>query len=361
MAELTKKERERLLARAEKLKPKPVLLPSGSWRCQVTLDGRRESVTASTPDEAHAKAVALRAGYIQRTKDPLSLTVRQAVEFYVENKNAVLSPSTIKGYNKIKNNLMTGISDIKLAALAQPTVQKWVNNLARSRSPKTVRNAHGLLSSVLAEYRPDLVLRTTLPQKDAPQIQIPTEDELRQILEASAGTPLELPILLAAWLGLRASEIRGLEWKDVVNGRLHVRQAIVDGEEGAVVKKTKTVSGDRWIMLPNYIKQVIDNQPKKESYIVTMSGSAMYMRFYRLCKRLNIPQYRFHDLRHLAASVSLFLGVPDKYSQQRMGHKTDNMLKTVYQHTLIKKEDEYAKQINAYFIGLISHENHTEN
>ena len=359
MAQTTKKERERLLARAAKLKPKPVLLPSGSWRCQVTLDGRRESVTAATPDEAHAQALALKAGYLQRSKDPLSLTVCQAVDFYVESKNAVLSPSTIKGYNKIKNNLMSGIGDIKLSALTQPTVQRWVNGLAKSKSSKTVRNAHGLLSAVLAEYKPDMVLRTTLPQKDVHQIQIPTEDELRRILQASTDTPMELPILLAAWLGLRASEIRGLEWTDVVDGRLHVRQAMVDGEDGAVVKKTKTVSGDRWILLPDHIKNVIENQPNKSPYIVALSGQAMYKRFSRLCQKLEIPHYRFHDLRHLAASISLFLGVPDKYSQQRMGHKTDNMLKTVYQHTLREKEDEYAQKINAYFSEVIAHENHT--
>ena len=360
MAELTKRERERLLARAEKLKPRPALLPSGSWRCLVTVDGRRESVTADTPEEAHAKASALRAGYLRRTNNPQSLTVEQATEYYIESKSRVLSPSTIKGYNKIKNNLMGDINNLQLSRLTQPVVQRWVNRLAGTRSAKTVRNAHGLLSAVLAEYNPGMVLRTTLPQKDVVQIQIPTEEELRRIFEASAGTPLELPVLLAAWLGLRASEIRGLEWSDVVDGRLHVRQAIVDGEGGAVLKKTKTTAGDRWILLPEYIIEVINAQPHVGPYIVTLSGQAMYKRFSRLCEHIGVPHYRFHDLRHLAASVSLFLGVPDKYSQQRMGHKTDNMLKSVYQHTVRQKEDEYAIKINSYFSTLVAHESNTE-
>ena len=361
MAELTKKERERLLARAEKLKPKPVLLPSGSWRCQVTLDGRRESVTASTPDEAHAKAVALRAGYIQRTKDPLSLTVRQAVEFYVENKNAVLSPSTIKGYNKIKNNLMTGISDIKLAALAQPTVQKWVNDLAKDHSAKTVKNAHGLLSAVVREYCPSLNLHTTLPQRDAKQIEIPTEDEIKLIIQAAKGTEMELPILLAIWLGLRASEIRGLRWNDFQGNRLHICRAIVDGADGPTLKKTKTVAGDRRIKVPRYIAMLIKSMPQNGEYIVKMSGTAMYLRFSRLCKRIGVPHYRFHDLRHTAASVSVLLGVPTKYSQRRMGHATDNMLKTVYEHTMRDKEDKYADLIDEYYESIIAHDIAHEN
>ena len=109
MAQMTKKERERLLARAAKLKPKPVLLPSGSWRCQVTLDGRRESVTAGTPDEAHAQALALKAGYLENKKkreeeNKGNLFLKDAVDLYIKSRENVLSPSTINGYKEIRRN-----------------------------------------------------------------------------------------------------------------------------------------------------------------------------------------------------------------------------------------------------------------
>lgn len=357
---MTEKEKKRLLDRAARLKPRPTLLPSGSWRCQVTISGVRESVTADTPEAASAQAAAIKAGYLERSRDPLSLTVAAAFERYIESRDAVLSPSTIKGYNKIKNNLLDGLDALTLSALTQEAVQRWVNRLAKDHSPKTVRNAHGLLSAVLAEYKPAMTLRTTLPQKDAAQIRIPSESEIKTIIAAAAGTEMELPILLAVWLGLRASEIRGLEWGDVRDNMLHVRQAVVDGEEGPVLKKTKTTSGDRWIKLPEHILSILDRTPRRSQFIVTLSGQAMYKRFSRLCEKCGVPHYRFHDLRHTAASVSLFLGVPDKYSQQRMGHKTENMLKTVYQHTIRQKEEEYADRINDYFSNLIAHESHTD-
>lgn len=47
---------------------------------------------------------------------------------------------------------------------------------------------------------------------------------------------MELPVLLAMWMGLRASEIRGLTWGDIDGDMLHVRQAIVEGEDGPVLK-----------------------------------------------------------------------------------------------------------------------------
>lgn len=347
--ELTKRERERMQARADKLKPKPILTPSGAWRCQVLVDGKRRSITAATPEAAHAQAVALKAGFFAQVKKAPTFTVESAVKRYIETKEAVLSPSTVKGYKKIQSNLMEAIKDVPLFSLTQERVQRWVSGLSRNHAAKTVKNAHGLLTAVLAEYRPDFVLRTTLPQKDAKQVNIPTEDELKKMFAAVAGKDFELPFLLAVWMGLRASEIRGLRWEDVKDGRLHVCRAIVDGPDGPALKKTKTVSGDRWLKLPIRIQQLLDARPRRGEYIISLTSGAMYMRLYRLCDALSIPRYRFHDLRHTAASLAVVAGVPTKYSQQRMGHATDNMLRTVYEHTLRSKEDEYADLLNAYY------------
>ena len=40
--------------------PTPVQLPSGSWRCQVMVNGKRISVVDDDPAVAHAKALALK-------------------------------------------------------------------------------------------------------------------------------------------------------------------------------------------------------------------------------------------------------------------------------------------------------------
>lgn len=323
--------------------------------------GKRMSVVEDDPGTAHATALALKAGLIEAQRNPRQISIGEAIDRYVESKDSVLSPATIRGYKKIKKNDMKDLVNVKVPDLTQEKVQRWVNQLAKTKAPKTVRNAHGLLSAVISEYRPSLVLHTTLPQKNAKRITIPSEDEITKIMQGCAGRQEELPILLAMWLGLRASEIRGLTWDDVQDGRLHICQAVVDGENGPALKKTKTVAGDRWIKLPQYIVDLIDAQPRRGEHIVTMSGHAMYMRFCRLCARLEIPHYRFHDLRHTAASVSVILGIPTRYSQQRMGHQTDNMLKAVYEHTMRSKEDEYADRINAYYDEKLHTNLHTKN
>ena len=345
---------------AAKLKPRPIELPSGAFRCQTMVKGERISVVDEDPAVAHAKVLAIKAGIIEEAKNPRSITLGAAIDRYIESKDAVLSPSTIVGYKKMKRNDFAPLLKVNVSDITQEKVQRWVNALAKEKSSKSVRNAHGLLVVILAEYRPEMTLRTTLPQKDVVQINIPNEEQIATIMQGCKGREEELPIMLALWLGLRASEIRGLTWDDVKDGRLHIKQAIVQGEDGPALKKTKTVSGDRWIKLPSRIESLIEAQPRRGEYIVTLTGQAMYKRFSRLCERLGLPHFRFHDLRHTAASVSAMLGVPTKYSQQRMGHQTDDMLKKVYEHTLRSKEDEFADRIDEYFEAKLHTNLHTE-
>ena len=141
--------------------PTPQLLPSGQYRCQVMVDGKRVSVVDGDPDVAQAKAVALKNGLLHEAKRPESLTVGEAIDRYIESKDSVLSPSTIYGYKKLRKNTMQGIMKTTLSALTQEKVQREMNSMSRTLSPKTVRNAHGLLSAALAEYHPAMTLRTT--------------------------------------------------------------------------------------------------------------------------------------------------------------------------------------------------------
>ncbi len=340
--------------------PTPQRLPSGMWRCQIMVDGQRISVVDEAPAVAQAKAVAMRAGLIDKKKTGSSMTVGQAIDRYIESKDAVLSPSTVAGYKRVRKNALQDIMPIKLSDLTQEAIQKAVNKMARIKSPKSVRNAHGLLSAVVAEYRPDMILRTTLPQKQKYDVSIPTNEDIERIMAAAKGTEMELPVLLAIWLGLRASEIRGLTWDCISGDTIHIRQAIVEGESGPVVKGTKTYSGNRKIRIPQYIADLISVQPRIDDYIVHMSGHAMYKRFSRLCAKAGISHYRFHDMRHANASIMLALGVPDKYAMERMGHATNNMLKTVYQHTMRSKQDEVADVVDSYFEEKMHTDLHTK-
>lgn len=328
--------------------PKAVKLPSGSWYVNVMVKGKRLSITAPTKREAENEAAAIKSGAKAMSHAPLSVT--QALDRYIDSKSAVLSPATVAGYRRIQKNLFDPIADYTLSGLTQEQVQRWVNQLVKQgKKPKTVSNAHGLLSAVIGAYRPEMVLRTTLPQKVKPEISIPTEAELSAIFETAKGTKYELPIMLAVWMGLRASEIRGLRWEDINGEYITVKRAIVEGESGPVEKGTKTFSGTRTLHLPPYLADLIQQQDHAQDHIVTLSGHAMYNGFGRICEKAGVPHFRFHDLRHMNASVMLAAGIPNKYAQERIGHATDNMLKTVYQHTIQEEQKKYSDEIDQRF------------
>lgn len=352
-----KKQRE---VAAKLSRPRPLELPSGKWRCQIMVAGKRIDVIEDDPAVAHAKALAVKAGLLEQRKPVSELTVGEAIDRYIETKDAVLSPSTIAGYKRIRSNALPDIMNVRLSDLTQERIQRAVNKMAKDRSPKSVRNAHGLLSAIITEYKPDMVLRTTLPQKQRYDAAIPSDQDIEKIMCAAIGTEIELPVLLAMWLGLRVSEIRGLMWDHISNGEIHIKQAIVEGPNGAELKGTKTYSGDRKLRIPPYLAELIAAQPRTDDYIVHLSGQAIYKRFTRLCEKAGLPHFRFHDLRHANASVMLALGIPDKYAMERMGHATSNMLKTVYQHTMRSKQEEVADIVDDYFSQKLHTNLHTK-
>ena len=350
-------------------KPKAEKLPSGRWRARIQVDGERYSATEDTKKEAQ-DAVLRKVVLHSETQKRSGLTVGDAMDRYISERNGTLSPSTIKGYKVIRKNYLQDVMNVKLDDLRQSDIQVSISFMASDgKSPKTIRNAHGLLSAVLDEFKPDLILKTRLPQKQQYEVTILSEEDMKKVWKAAKGGDYELPILLASWLGLRMSEIRGLRFGDIQDSKVHIHSAIVAGPDGDVEKGPKTTAGDRWISLPCEIMRLIqkrqaeervhrrllyypepsDEDVKKEvdgMFIVPWDDQRIYKNFIRICKEAGVKPCRFHDLRHFAASEALALGIPNKYFQGRIGHKTDNMLKNVYQHIMRKKEDEFADIID---------------
>lgn len=349
---MTEQERKRNRIKAAKLKPKPQELPSGQWRCQVTVGGKRLSFTDDDPVVAHDNAVAARAGHLLKDKPGPTMKLGDALDLYIERKESVLSPTTIRSYRQIRKLVWEPIANARICDLTSQDAQRVINDYLKGEkkhSVKSARNAVGLLSAMLSTIAPDVALRVELPQRPKPDIRIPTNDDIAKVLVEVRGRREELPIMLGALLGLRMSEIRGLTWGCIEGGRLHVKQAKVYCDGGDVVKTTKTYSSDRWLAIPAPIQTLLDAMEHKGEYIVTLGARQIYGRFSAACERAGVQHYRFHDLRHYNASVMLSMGVPDKYAMERMGHATNNMLKTVYQHTIEQKQKEIDSQMESFF------------
>ena len=286
------------------------------------------------------------------------MTVGEAIDRYISEKSKVLSPYTIKGYNTIRKNYLQSIMPICLTDLEQRDIQAAISkDQAAGKSAKTIKNAHGLLTATLREYRPKFHAETKLPKATKTERDIFTEEEMAKVWKAARADRYELPVLLASWFGLRMSEVRGLKYGDISGSRMHIQRARIRVKGKDVDKKPKTAAGDRILKVPNLILEKLPVGPA-ENYICPYSISAINKGFIRICEKAGVKPCRFHDLRHFAASVSLALGVPDKYSMKRMGHATENMLKTTYQHTMKSKEEEYADLVDTHMKALYNGSGH---
>lgn len=340
--------------------PEPKKLPSGSWRIQIQVDGQKYSITDKDKKIVKQRAKEIYAG--AKVEKRVNLTVKEAMEEQISLKEEVLSPATVLGYTRYKDNYLQGIMNMNISKLTKEDVQRAVNaDVKKGLAPKTIRNAHGFLSSILKFYRPEFHLTTVLPQKRPYQVHIPEEDEMQKIWLACKGSSYELPILLGCWMGMRMSEIRGLKFEDVVDGYIHVQRALVRGKSTVDGRKTqsrekltKSYSGDRWIKLPDMIEKLIEKQPRKSNHICPYSESAIYKNYKKACEKAGVDPTRFHDLRHFEASEAHSIGIPDEYQIKRLGHKTDNMLKTTYRHTLRNKEEPFADAINKQMESIFS-------
>lgn len=345
-------------------------LPSGQWRTLVydytDSQGKRhyESFTADSKKESEYQAAEFALNKKRRSK-PRNLTVKEAIDEYISSSDAVLSPTTIQGYEKIKRNSFQNLMDVQLKNLTFDMLQSAVNDEAKRTSkknsknpktisPKTVKNSFGLLSAVINRYYPDLDCNVTLPAAtNKIKELIPPEI----IIDMVKDTEIELPVLLAMWLSFSLSEIRGLKKTDVKNGYLTINEVVVDVNGKPIRKEqAKVFTRIRKHRIPEYIQELIDKVDPESDVLVPMSGHAIYQRFTRMLAKNNLPEMTFHDLRHVNASVMAMLRVPDKYAMERGGWKTDRVMKKVYTHTFSDERVAVDDMIDNYFNQKMQHE-----
>lgn len=343
-------------------------LPSGSWRCQVyshtekiiqpdgSVKKKRvyRSFTSDIPGmkgkRLAEQAASTWAAEKENRNSVENITLGEALDRYIEGRESVLSPRTIMDYKRIRKNELQSIMNIKIALITQEDIQRAVNIEAQSRSPKTVRNSHGLISAVLHIYRPNFAPNTTLPKKVRPDIYVPSDMEIKRLLSVVSGTDMELPILLAAFGPMRRGEICALSSEDISGNIVHVcKNMVITGDHEWIIKTPKSYAGDRYIDYPDF---VADKWRGKNGRVVCLTPDAVSDRFSRLLKINGIQHFRFHDLRHYSASIQHALGIPDSYIMQRGGWGSDGILKSVYRHVLEDKTKQMNYRANNYFSEL---------
>lgn len=335
-------------------------LPSGNYRVRVTdpETGDRKSFTAPSKREAELAALEWLNG--KRTKSTGRKTVGEAVKEYIESKENLLSPSSVRGYYIILNNAINDIEYIDIHHLSEKHLQNWINENSRHYKPKSVKSQFGLVTAALRQEHVDLDFKSILlPRIPKSEKRIPTEDEIAVILHMVEGTSVELPVTIAVTLGLRQSEIAALRWDDYNGSTLKIHSARVPNKENKYIIKdsTKSEASTREIEVDELLKTRLDRAEHSSEFISPMLPSSVLRKFNHLCDKNGLPRFTMHEQHHGNASMMLAQGVPDKYAMKRLGQSTPSMVKEVYQHLYESKEKEVAETVSKAFSDIYGHKN----
>ncbi len=303
--------------------------------------------------------------------------VQTWLDVYIEPN---VSPTTLSRYQgMIKRYINPLLGSMQVQQLTTLAVQSWVNGLkvspasGKEMSAATIKHTYHVLKGAMDKA----VLAGIIPRSPCQGVMLPKgekkapviydEQQIQQLVKAAKGSEMELPIDMELCLGLRRGELLGLQWGDVdwKKGQIHIirTRVVVNGK--SVVKDPKTATSKRMIDVPTRLMEKLKKHQRTcqmnrlrmgEDYtatdfiIVHPDGKPIYPEYLsqmltKLQKKYDLPQCRFHDLRHLCASIMLMQGVNVKVAQERLGHKDISTTLNIYSHVLPSSAREAAEKI----------------
>ena len=287
---------------------------------------------------------------------------------WMEIARSTLKPNTAAGYaSMIQNPIAPYFQQrgITLGGLQAVDIQMFYTSQLKRVSANTVIHYHAIIHRALKyAVKTDLIDvnpadKVERPRKDRFTASFYDGNEVNRLFQAARGTPLELPVMLAAFYGLRRSEVVGLKWDaiDFENKTIAIRHTVTAcAEKGRRIEvaadTTKTASSRRTLpLVPAFQTKLaaLKEQQEKNRILCGRSYCTDYLgyvlvdamgnrlklsyistAFPALLKRNGLRPIRFHDLRHSCASLLLKNGVPMKQIQEWLGPSDFSKTANIY-------------------------------
>lgn len=249
---------------------------------------------------------------------------------FLAYQRARLAPKSYEREEWVVNHQLVPFFRGKLATIRRADVQRYVTERsakvsAGTASKELVVVKHLLRLAVEWEIIPFNPAQGVKGPKVPPgRIRYLQPTELRALLEACPDW-LRAIVALAVSTGMRRGEILGLRWLDVdmANHRVLLHQT-KNGEGRIVYLNQSALAVVRSLSF--------DGQTKPTDRLFTnLTPNQVTMAFRRACQAVDIADFRFHDLRHTAASWLRMAGADIHTVAQILGHK-DLRMAIRYQH-----------------------------
>ena len=347
----------------------------GRYTVQTPTGKKRKALYGKTRQEVAEKltrAMADRDGGLVFDAD--NMKVGEYLErWLVDSVLDTVRPTTYERYEQIvRIHIRPALGAMKLKNLAPVHVRGlYREKLEAGLSARTVQYIHVTLHKALKQAVQDgLIPRNTTeavkpPQVRREEIRPLSAEQVKVLLETACGDRLEALFVLAIHTGLRQGELLGLKWEDVdlEDGTLRVRRTLATAKGGPRLMAPKTKSSRRSVKLTQGAMDALRSHLKGQLQEIDGAGSLWqenglvfaseigefldrrYLtshRFKALLKRAQLPEIRFHDLRHTCATLLLSSNVNPKIVSEMLGHATIAITLDTYSHVLSNMRDQAA-------------------
>ena len=300
-----------------------------------------------------------------------------------------ISETTYSSYLQISREIVKYFSgkDVRLSSIHPGHIEAFYQSLyERGLKSNSVLHYHALLHKALADAtRKGLIAKNPMEKVQRPPkgnfVPHPySAEEMKQLFTVLQGHPMEVPIKLAAYYGLRRSEVVGLRWqavdfeqetisiehtvcevpKEVMPQRVKGRDMVKQKSSNRTLPMTPEVKS---LLLAYHHQKYPRKNPSQTDYLFTdKNGNILrpgYVSdiFQRILKENNLRPIRFHDLRHSSAGILISNRVPLVEVQQWLGHSTIRITADLYTHL----EYEIKKRSAAVMSDILFHNNEEEN
>lgn len=297
--------------------------------------------------------------------------------WYQSCKKPNLRPNTQMSYEqRIYNYIIPALGDTQLDKLTQNDLQQFYTDLKQNGrikntsyygsglSDQTVRGCHTTLRSSLdMAVSKNLINRNPadgcrLPPAKPREMQVLTPDEVPRLLIQTKEDGCYELLLLEIATGLRRGELLALQWDDLnfKTGTLRVERQIHRAKGELIISRPKTKAANRTIILPapllgilkEYRKQVYSRRmfPSPRKADLPLDPASVRKHLTMILDRAGCRHIRFHDLRHLFATMSLEHGMDVKTLSTVIGHVSSSTTLNIYAHITDEMRQTAARKID---------------
>jgi len=350
----------------------------GLWCVQVSLDNHRLTQYFKTRREAREWLTKiLEQIQVGQSIESGRISLADFLGKWLDSSRPSLRHKTWVQYHQIcRDHILPNLGEVRLMDLRPDQIQGlYDSKIECNVSTNTVRILHAVLHRSLEQaVRWGMIDRNPAkavirPKPCRKEIQTLNSHQARQFLIAAQGSRYEALYYLAITTGLRAGELLGLKWDDLdwTKGNLHVQRQVqrLPGS-GLALLEPKSAAGRRVVVLGQTMMTVLDEHYNKQDRLRAFAGERwqehgmiftsqtgtcldhrnVYREFKEILRKAGLPDIRFHDLRHTAATLMLQEGIHPKIVQERLGHAQIYMTMDTYSHVLPAMQDKAAKKMD---------------